>query len=107
MRRHFTLGCTQFVEEIRANRQQITTRQPEDLIHFSKTRTHYLSFVIELLKIVVNPGDGRYAGIFIDRNISAAPFFFVPVIDSTYKRRNKRDASFCAGHRLGKAEQER
>src|SRR5581483_2081645 len=97
----------ELVEEFRADGQQITSGQPNDLVYVTKTRAHDLRFVTVLLVVVVDAADGSDSGILVWRNLGTAALFFVPVVNAADEWRNQCNPGFGARHCLCEAEQER
>lgn len=65
---------------------------------------HNLSWVIELLIVVVNLANGFYAWIVVALVVLSG-IFFVPVVDAADEGRNQFGASFCANDGLREGEE--
>ena len=74
---------------------------------FRKTRSHDFRFISVFPIVVVDAPDGCNSWILVGRNLRAAAFFLIPVINATDKRGDQRHTGFGARHSLRKAEQER
>ena len=95
-------------QQIRADGEQITTRQGHNLTHIAKARTHDLGGNAILLVIVVNGAHRLHTGVVgacIQRLIPpSAGRLFVPIVDASDKGRNQLHLGLTTRHRLRKGE---
>src|SRR5271169_6326408 len=96
-------GLLQLHEQFRADGQQITSRQADDLIHVAETRSHHLRFVAIFFVVVVDALNRRNSGVLVWGDFFASTFFFVPVINTANERRDQGHSRFGASDCLGEA----
>src|SRR5580704_6399932 len=80
----------QLVQEIRTDGQQVRSSQTDDLIQVPEAGAHHLSFVAELLVVVVNTRDRDHAGILVVGNVLAA-VLLVPIVNAADEGGNQSD----------------
>ena len=76
-----------------------------DFAEVAETGAHDLGFVVELLVVVVNAGNGLHAGI-VGALVVLAGVFFVPVEDAADEGRDEGYSGFGAGDGLVHAEEQ-
>src|SRR5262249_12047405 len=101
------IGFFQLVEKIRADREQIASRQADDLIHISEAGAHHLSLVVVFLVIVVDACHRCNAGVLVWLNLLASAFLLIPIVNTSDEWRDQRHPSLGACNRLSKTEEKR
>ncbi len=99
-------GGLHLIEQIGADGKEIASGEQGNLLDLAEAGAHDLSFVAVLLEIVVNAGDGRDAGVLIDRDFFTAVLGFVVIVNAADEWRDESDFGFGAGYGLGKTKEQ-
>src|SRR5262249_47219092 len=84
--RRRALGLFHLLQEIRTDGQEVAAGEMDDLVYLAKTRSHDLRLVIEFLEVIVNPRNGRDAGILVGGNVFDPPLLAIPIVNAADER---------------------
>src|SRR5262249_12269887 len=101
-----SLGFLQLVEKIRADREQVASRQADDLIHIPEAGAHHLSLVVVFLVIVVDARHRCNSGVLVGLNLLSPSFFLIPIVNATDEGRDQGHSRLGACDRLSETKKE-
>src|SRR5208282_140801 len=103
---HSAFCVFEFFQKLRADREQIASRQADDLVEIPEACSHHLRLVTEFLVVVVNARHRVNTWVLVGSYVCSGVLLLVPIVNPAYERGNESNACLGASHRLGKAEQQ-